>query len=126
MKHAAITLAIPFAILFAANAFAQNDRNPPTANPPQANPMQMPQTNPPPDLPPPRNTAGQQNQYPTGEQAGQPTPFDSLDRNHVGYLTREDARTDAWLAHNFDRCDVDHKARITRAEYDRCMHQPNR
>ncbi|HJU06949.1 MAG TPA: hypothetical protein VJ727_00495 [Rhodanobacteraceae bacterium] len=51
---------------------------------------------------------------------GAATPFDSLDTTHQGYLTRQNAATDSWLASHFSQCDADRDGRITRAECTAC------
>ena len=51
---------------------------------------------------------------------GAATPFDSLDTTHQGYLTRQNAATDSWLASHFSQCDADRDGRVTRAEYTAC------
>lgn len=131
MKLSSITLAIPFAVLLAGTAIGQNNQSAPPASSPQTSPPQgqtMPRTTTPQEDMRSNPTGQPDQRYPTGTATGQgnPMPFENLDRNHVGYLTREDARNDPWLARNFDRCDVNHKDRITRTEYETCMHQPNR
>ncbi|HJU27502.1 MAG TPA: hypothetical protein VJ722_12565 [Rhodanobacteraceae bacterium] len=56
----------------------------------------------------------------TNRDAGAATPFDSLDASHQGYLTRQDAAADSWLASHFAQCDADRDGRVTRPEYTAC------
>jgi hypothetical protein len=76
---------------------------PPPANPTAGNPMSG------------TSTGGMAN----GANAAA-TPFDSIDTSHQGYLTRENAATDSWLASHFAQCDADRDGRVTRAEYTAC------
>ena len=49
--------------------------------------------------------------------------FARLDRSHHGYLTRDDVAADSYLSANFDRCDANHDARLSRAEMATCMQE---
>lgn len=54
------------------------------------------------------------------ESSSMPTPFDQLDLKKAGYLTQEDAKSDAWLSRNFRKCDTDKNDQVSRAEYTAC------
>lgn len=110
-------LAVSVAILLsAAGATAQDARNP------QPDPQT---TNPAVRQPPPQETGRRDQQDQTGRQQTS-TPFEKLDRDTAGYLTRDTAGRDPWLEQNFDRCDVNHDDRITREEYQACTRMPMR
>ena len=86
-----------------------------------------PATNPPPtDTPPPADNPSTQprtNNMPTmGRQGMAPMApdFSTLDRNGVGYITRQDAAGNPWLEKNFQTCDADRDGQITRSEYMIC------
>jgi hypothetical protein len=124
-------LAAALAASFAAAATAQTSNpNPPPPNPAPSHPAPLPQDTTPQDRTPRSGTTGQRDQHdPTGKPAagrsqGGPLPFESLDRTHQGYVTRDAARGDPWLARRFERCDADRDARVTRAEYDACTQAP--
>ncbi|HKE49777.1 MAG TPA: hypothetical protein VKB52_17055 [Rhodanobacteraceae bacterium] len=38
-----------------------------------------------------------------------------------GYLTKDDAQPNSWLAHNFANCDKDRDGKITEKEYMKCQ-----
>ncbi len=63
---------------------------------------------------------GMNGSNPSNGMNGAATPFDSLDTTHQGYLTRQNAATDSWLASHFSQCDADRDGRVTRAEYTAC------
>ncbi len=86
---------------------------------PQTPPQTAPQN--PPYQSTPTNPAGSNQTAPMSNGTnGAATPFDSLDTSHQGYLTRQNAATDSWLASHFSQCDADRDGRVTRAEYTAC------
>ncbi|HJT98885.1 MAG TPA: hypothetical protein VJ696_11270 [Rhodanobacteraceae bacterium] len=90
----------------------------PTNAPPATNPL-------PTDTPPPADnpTQPRANNMPTmGRQGMAPMApdFSTLDRNGVGYITRQDAAGNPWLEKNFQTCDADRDGQITRSEYMIC------
>ena len=110
-------------IAMACPAFAQTP--PPATNPPPTD------TTPPPSdtmaSPPPAESMA--NQTPT--QAAQKDPHNiqgsgpedwAMVKGHdKGYLTKEDALPNSWLAQNFSSCDKDQDGKISQAEYDSCV-----
>lgn len=119
MKFTNLIVAVPLT-LAAGAAYAQSaSQYPQTSQGTQGN-MASPQQTPPYQsrTPPPAGTSGSQGNMPAG--SAPPTPFDSLDTSHQGYLTRQNAATDSWLASHFAQCDPDRDGRVTRAEYTAC------
>ena len=51
---------------------------------------------------------------------GSPTDFDSLDRQHQGYVKRSDVSGDTWLTQNFGTCDKNSDGQVSRTEYSAC------
>lgn len=137
MKNTSFLLAVSMTGLFAAAAGAQSN---PTSTPPPSNPppTQVPQTPPPQQNTDPRSgtTSQGDQQNPTGgtvgnqgtgtQGTGTPPAFDQLDTTRSGYLNREAASGNPWLTRNFQRCDTDHDMRISRDEYEACVHSPTR
>jgi hypothetical protein len=130
MKPASILLGIPFTILCVAAA-AQNNPNPPPPQPQPSRQTPVPEDTTPPNRTPRSDMTNQHDQQdPTatpgaGRRQGGPAPFETLDRGHAGYLSRDDARGDPWLARHFERCDADRDTRVTRAEYEACTRAPS-
>jgi hypothetical protein len=126
------TACIGLVALFAASAIAQTPppASPPPATPNPTNPTAMPQQQPR-NTPPHAGTSGQQTMQPTDTRSGDvrsgmSMPFDTLDTKHAGYLTKNELKSDGWLAQHFGQCDSDHNLRVTRDEYATCTRPPGR
>ncbi|HEX5352844.1 MAG TPA: hypothetical protein VFW60_02070 [Rhodanobacteraceae bacterium] len=80
--------------------------------------------------PQPMGTMGAPAANGTMGQAGQTGDFDVL-AGSKGFISKQDAQRDPWLANHFPQCDSNHDGRVTRQEYDQCkagqgaMGQPN-
>jgi hypothetical protein len=48
--------------------------------------------------------------------------FRQLDKDHDGFISREDARQWPELSHNFERFDADHDGRLTRVDFEAFSH----
>jgi Ca2+-binding EF-hand superfamily protein len=48
--------------------------------------------------------------------------FQSLDRQHRGYLDNDDISADPFLTENFANCDADHDGKLTWQEFKTCTH----
>ena len=120
------TVLIGLAALFATSAIAQSNPASPNPNPPPANPTptQQQQQQVPPQNAQPRSGTSQQRDG--TQQTGAPTPFDTLDPTHAGYIMRDQANSDVWLAQHFAQCDADGDARVTRQEYAKCTQSTRR
>lgn len=117
MKNA-LTLAATLALAIG-TSFVVAQTTPPSNAPPGSNPP--PSDTPPSDTPSP--TQPRTNNMPTmGRQGMAPMApdFTTLDRNGVGYITRQDAAGNPWLEKNFQTCDTDRDNQITRSEYAIC------
>lgn len=71
--------------------------------------------------------AQQELQNRANEHSAMPVQFDQLDVGKAGYLTKDDAKNDAWLSRNFRLCDTDENDQVSRAEYTACTakaHKP--
>ena len=109
-------------LVMACPAFAQ--QSPPATAPPANPPQATPET-----PPPPPTDAAMANETPT--QAAQKDPHNiqssgpedwAMVKGHdKGYLTKDDAMPNSWLAQNFSSCDKDQDGKISQAEYDSCV-----
>lgn len=52
--------------------------------------------------------------------------FASLDRQHKGYLTRDDVAADSYLSEHFSDCDKNADAQLSRGEVEACLHARGR
>lgn len=63
------------------------------------------------------------------EHSAMPVSFDQLDTRKAGFLSKDDAKNDAWLSRNFRMCDTDKNDQVSRAEYTACTakaHKPSK
>jgi hypothetical protein len=65
-------------------------------------------------------------QDPLTMQGSAPEDWDMTKGHDKGYLTKEDAQPNSWLAQNFKSCDADHDGKVTQAEYTKCQKQKSR
>lgn len=85
------------------------------------------QTSPPATSPPP--TGSTENDTPTeaaqkdphNMQSSGPEDWSMVQGHDKGYLTKQDAMPNSWLAQNFSSCDKDSDGKVTQAEYDSCV-----
>jgi len=108
-------------IAVSCTAFAQTS--------PPAPPASTPPATSPPEANRPPTDASMANQTPT--QAAQKDPHNiqssgpedwAMVKGHdKGYLTKDDAMPNSWLAQNFSSCDKDNDGKISQAEYDTCV-----
>ena len=54
---------------------------------------------------------------------GPTMPFDQLDKDHDGTISKKEAKQDHWLKKNFKRVDVNHDGKIDKTEYQGGMNQ---
>jgi len=98
-------------IAMACPAFAQT--SPPEASPPAANPPNETMANQTP------TQAAQKD--PHNIQSSGPEDWTMVNGHDKGFLTKEDAIPNSWLAQNFSSCDKDGDGKVTQAEYDSCV-----
>jgi hypothetical protein len=111
MNRFAITLgAFGFAtgLAFAQTSQPQNT-TPPTDTPPASTPPTTDRS---------MGSSGQ-----SSSSTSSPTDFDSLDRQHQGYVKRSDVSGDTWLTRNFATCDKNSDGQVSRTEYSACSTQ---
>jgi hypothetical protein len=107
-------------IAMACPAFAQT-------SPPASSPQSPPAASPPEANPPPNEAMA--NQTPTEAaqkdphniQSSGPEDWAMVKGHDKGFLTKEDALPNSWLAQNFSSCDKDQDGKISQAEYDSCV-----
>ncbi|HEY0178483.1 MAG TPA: hypothetical protein VGC30_02495 [Dokdonella sp.] len=63
----------------------------------------------------------QQKQDPLTLQGSGGDDWSMLKGHDKGYVTREDAPTNSWLATNFTKCDKDGDGKVTESEYEKCQ-----
>ena len=61
-----------------------------------------------------------QKQDPLAIQSSAPEDWDMVQGHDKGYLTKQDALPNSWLATNFVNCDADRDGKVTQAEYQKC------
>jgi hypothetical protein len=59
-------------------------------------------------------------QDPLTMQGSAPETWSMLKGHEKGYLSKEDAQPNSWLAQNFKSCDKDNDGKVTESEYTRC------
>lgn len=67
------------------------------------------------------NSSDPHKQDPLTMQGSAPEDWTMAKGHEKGYLTKEDAQPNSWLAQNFKTCDKDGDGKITQAEYDKCQ-----
>lgn len=59
-------------------------------------------------------------QDPMAIQSSAPEDWGMVQGHDKGYLTKQDALPNSWLATNFVNCDADRDGKVTQAEYQKC------
>jgi hypothetical protein len=54
-------------------------------------------------------------------QSSGPEDWSMVKGHDKGFLTKQDAMPNSWLAQNFSSCDKDSDGKVTQAEYDSCI-----
>ena len=62
-----------------------------------------------------------QKQDPLAIQSSAPMDWNTVQGHDKGYLTKQDALPNSWLATNFVNCDADRDGKVTQAEYQKCQ-----
>ena len=84
------------------------------------------QTSPPATNAPPTDSTASQTpteaaqKDPHNIQSSGPEDWSMVNGHDKGYLTKQDAMPNSWLAQNFSSCDKDGAGKVTQAEYDSC------
>lgn len=61
-----------------------------------------------------------QKQDPLGIQTSSPEDWNTLKGHDKGYVMKDDALPNSWLAMNFKSCDRDQDGKVSQSEYDTC------
>ena len=61
-----------------------------------------------------------QKQDPLAIQSSAPEDWSMVQGHDKGYVTKQDALPNSWLATNFVNCDADHDGKVSQAEYQKC------
>ena len=62
-----------------------------------------------------------QKQDPLSIQNSAPEDWNMIKGHDKGYVTKQDALPNSWLATNFVNCDADRDGKVTQAEYQKCQ-----
>jgi hypothetical protein len=65
-------------------------------------------------------------QDPLTMQGSAPDDWTMANGHEKGFLTKEDAQPNSWLAQNFKSCDKDNDGKVTQDEYTKCQKQKTR
>ena len=109
-------------IAMACPAFAQ--QSPPTTPEPVTSPpATTPETSPPPPVDSMANETPTQAaaKDPHNIQSSGPEDWAMVKGHDKGFLTKDYAMPNSWLAQNFSSCDKDQDGKISQAEYDSCV-----
>jgi glucose/arabinose dehydrogenase len=74
-------------------------------------------TQPPPSTPPPGSTATQETQPSAAQTANLEAIFDKLNVSHTGKMTKAEAQAHPTVAANFDAADANHDGVVTKEEF---------
>jgi len=107
-------------IAMACPAFAQT--SPPETSPPSPEAASPPEANSPPNEMMANQTPTQAAQKdPHNIQSSGPEDWAMVIGHDKGFLTKDDALPNSWLAQNFSSCDKDKDGKISQSEYDSCV-----
>jgi hypothetical protein len=67
------------------------------------------------------NSSDPAKQDPLTMQGSAPDDWTMAKGHEKGYLTKEDAPANSWLAQNFKSCDADGDGKVTESEYTKCQ-----
>ena len=62
-----------------------------------------------------------QKQDPLAIQNSAPEDWSMVKGHDKGFVTKQEALPNSWLATNFVNCDADHDGKVTQAEYQKCQ-----